>query len=156
QVVPADDTTHKEAQLKWLLANEGIAKVMVFTNTREMADRLQGVLIAAGHRVFVLHGDKDQKLRKQAIERFRQSHSAILVATDVAARGLDIEALDLVVNFDMPRSGDDYLHRVGRTGRAGAAGLAISLVAAHEWNLMSSIERYLRRQFERRLLKEVP
>lgn len=156
QVVPADDTTHKEAQLKWLLANEGIAKVMVFTNTREMADRLQGVLIAAGHRVFVLHGDKDQKLRKQAIERFRQSHSAILVATDVAARGLDIEALDLVVNFDMPRSGDDYLHRVGRTGRAGAGGLAISLVAAHEWNLMSSIERYLRRQFERRLLKEVP
>lgn len=156
QVIPADDTPHKEAQLKWLLAHQGAAKVMVFTNTRDMADRLQGVLIAAGQRVFVLHGDKDQKVRKKAIEHFKQSHSAVLVATDVAARGLDIDSLDLVINFDMPRSGDDYLHRVGRTGRAGADGLAISLVAAHEWNLMSSIERYLRRQFERRLLKEVP
>jgi len=156
QVIPADDNGHKEKQLLWLLANQGAAKVMVFTNTRDQADRLCGMLIRAGQRTFVLHGEKDQKTRKQAIAHFRQSRNAVLVATDVAARGLDIEALDLVINFDMPRSGDDYLHRVGRTGRAGAEGLAISLVAAHEWNLMSSIERYLRRQFQRRLLKEVP
>src|SRR5690606_1415731 len=97
----------------------------------------------------------DQKERKLAIERFKQGGKGVLVATDVAARGLDISELDLVINFDMPRSGDDYLHRVGRTGRAGAEGLAVSLVAPHEWSLMSSIERYLRRQFERREIKEL-
>ncbi|WP_223655209.1 DEAD/DEAH box helicase [Halopseudomonas nanhaiensis] len=158
QVIPADHDAHKEAQLKWLLANEIQGKkAIVFTNTRVMADRLNGVLRAGEEfRVYVLHGEKDQKDRKAAIDRFKQGQSGVLVATDVAARGLDISELDLVINFDMPRSGDDYLHRVGRTGRAGAEGVAISLVAPHEWNLMSSIERYLRRNFERRILKEVP
>lgn len=79
----------------------------------------------------------------------------MLVATDVAARGLDIDGLDLVINFDMPRSGDEYVHRVGRTGRAGGEGLAISLITHNDWNLMSSIERYLKQQFERRVIKEV-
>lgn len=157
QVIPSDDPTHKEAQLKWLLANDCQGKAIVFTNTRVMADRLNGVLRAGDQfRVYVLHGEKDQKDRKAAIDRFKQGQSGVLVATDVAARGLDISELDLVINFDMPRSGDDYLHRVGRTGRAGAEGMAISLVAPHEWNLMSSIERYLRRNFERRILSEVP
>ncbi|MCY1405003.1 ATP-dependent RNA helicase SrmB [compost metagenome] len=79
----------------------------------------------------------------------------ILVATDVAARGLDVDGLDLVVNFDMPRSGDEYVHRIGRTGRAGNEGLAISLITHGDWNLMSSIERYLKQRFERRVIKEV-
>jgi superfamily II DNA/RNA helicase len=79
----------------------------------------------------------------------------MLVATDVAARGLDIDGLDLVINFDMPRSGDEYVHRIGRTGRAGGEGLAISLITHNDWNLMSSIERYLKQQFERRVIKEV-
>lgn len=156
QVIAADDQAHKEALLKWLLTNESPGKAIVFTNTRVMADRLNGVLRAMDLRVYVLHGEKDQKDRKLAIERLKQGHVGVLVATDVAARGLDIDELDLVINFDMPRSGDDYLHRVGRTGRAGAEGIAISLVAPHEWNLMSSIERYLRRQFERRLIKALP
>jgi len=77
------------------------------------------------------------------------------VATDVAARGLDIDGLDLVINFDMPRSGDEYVHRIGRTGRAGGEGLAISLITHNDWNLMSSVERYLKQQFERRVIKEV-
>jgi len=97
----------------------------------------------------------DQKDRKLAIERFKQGSSKVLVATDVAARGLDIDGLDLVINFDMPRSGDEYVHRVGRTGRAGGEGLAISLITHNDWNLMSSIERYLKQQFERRVIKEV-
>ncbi|MFT6463222.1 DEAD/DEAH box helicase [Halopseudomonas sp.] len=156
QVIAADDQAHKEALLKWLLINESPGKAIVFTNTRVMADRLNGVLRAMDLRVYVLHGEKDQKDRKLAIERLKQGQVGVLVATDVAARGLDIDELDLVINFDMPRSGDDYLHRVGRTGRAGAEGVAISLVAPHEWNLMSSIERYLRRQFERRVIKELP
>jgi ATP-dependent RNA helicase SrmB len=156
QVIACDDNPHKEALLKWVLQHDSQGKAIVFTNTRVMADRLNGVLRAnEAFRVYVLHGEKDQKDRKLAIERFKQGPAGVLVATDVAARGLDISELDLVVNFDMPRSGDDYLHRVGRTGRAGAEGLAISLVAPHEWNLMSSIERYLRRQFERRTVKEL-
>lgn len=156
QVIAVDDNAHREALVKWLLLNECQGKAIVFTNTRVMADRLNGVLRAVeGLRVYVLHGEKDQKDRKLAIERFKQGGSGVLVATDVAARGLDISELDLVINFDMPRSGDDYLHRVGRTGRAGAEGVAVSLVAPHEWSLMSSIERYLRRQFERRVIKEL-
>ncbi|MFA5679165.1 MAG: DEAD/DEAH box helicase [Pseudomonas sp.] len=156
QVIPVDDNNHREKLTKWLLLNECQGKAIVFTNTRVMADRLNGVLRAVeGLRVYVLHGEKDQKERKLAMERFKQGGNGVLVATDVAARGLDISELDLVINFDMPRSGDDYLHRVGRTGRAGAEGVAISLVAPHEWNLMSSIERYLRRQFERREIKEL-
>jgi superfamily II DNA/RNA helicase len=156
QVIPVDDNTHREKLTRWLLLNECEGKAIVFTNTRVMADRLNGVLRAVeGLRVYVLHGEKDQKERKLAIERFKQGGKGVLVATDVAARGLDISELDLVINFDMPRSGDDYLHRVGRTGRAGAEGLAVSLVAPHEWSLMSSIERYLRRQFERREIKEL-
>lgn len=157
QVIAVDDNAHREALVKWILLNECEGKAIVFTNTRIMADRLNGVLRAVeGLRVYVLHGEKDQKDRKLAIERFKQGGTGVLVATDVAARGLDISELDLVINFDMPRSGDDYLHRVGRTGRAGAEGVAISLVAPHEWSLMSSIERYLRRQFERRAIKELP
>lgn len=156
QVIPVDDNTHREKLTRWLLLNECEGKAIVFTNTRVMADRLNGVLrTVEGLRVYVLHGEKDQKERKLAIERFKQGGKGVLVATDVAARGLDISELDLVINFDMPRSGDDYLHRVGRTGRAGAEGLAVSLVAPHEWSLMSSIERYLRRQFERREIKEL-
>ncbi|MEJ6656611.1 MAG: DEAD/DEAH box helicase [Pseudomonas sp.] len=156
QVIAVDDNAHREALVKWLLLNECPGKAIVFTNTRVMADRLNGVLRAVeGLRVYVLHGEKDQKDRKLAIERFKEVGSGVLVATDVAARGLDISELDLVINFDMPRSGDDYLHRVGRTGRAGAEGVAISLVAPHEWSLMSSVERYLRRQFERRVIKEL-
>jgi ATP-dependent RNA helicase SrmB len=156
QVIAADDVPHKEALLKWLLANEVTGKTIVFTNTRVAADRLNGVLRQNNElRVYVLHGEKDQKERKAALERFSQGGSGVLVATDVAARGLDISELDLVINFDMPRSGDDYLHRVGRTGRAGAQGMAISLVAPHEWNLMSSVERYLKRTFERRTIKEL-
>src|SRR5699024_2856173 len=101
-----------------------------------------------------LHGEKDQRDRKRALELFSQGSSRVLVATDVAARGLDIDGLDLVINFDMPRSGDEYLHRIGRTGRAGEEGLAISLICHNDWNLMSSIERYLKQSFERRVIKE--
>ena len=155
QVITADDVAHKEQLLQWLLSNETYTKAIVFTNTRVSADRLTGRLIANQHKVFVLHGEKDQKDRKLAIERLKQGAVKILVATDVAARGLDVEGLDLVINFDMPRSGDEYVHRIGRTGRAGAEGLAISLICHGDWNLMSSVERYLKQNFERRNIKEL-
>ena len=155
QIITADHDQHKEHIAQWLLANETFDKAIIFTNTRAMADRIYGHLVAKDVKAFVLHGEKDQKDRKLAIERFKQGSSKVLVATDVAARGLDIDGLDLVINFDMPRSGDEYVHRVGRTGRAGGEGLAISLITHNDWNLMSSIERYLKQQFERRVIKEV-
>jgi len=155
QIITADHDQHKEQIIQWLLANETFDKAIIFTNTRVAADRIYGHLVAKDVKAFVLHGEKDQKDRKLAIERFKQGSSKVLVATDVAARGLDIDGLDLVINFDMPRSGDEYVHRIGRTGRAGGEGLAISLICHNDWNLMSSIERYLKQQFERRVIKEV-
>ena len=161
QIITADDVKHKERLLMWLLANETYEKAIVFTNTRDQADRLGGVFMAAHKagsckaKVYVLHGEKDQKDRKQAISRLNQGHINVLIATDVAARGLDIEGMDMVINFDMPRKGDDYVHRIGRTGRAGNEGLAISLIGPNEWNLMSSIERYLKQTFEKRFIKEL-
>ncbi|PZP26249.1 DEAD/DEAH box helicase [Pseudomonas kuykendallii] len=155
QIITADDPAHKERLVHWLLANETYQKAIIFTNTRAQADRLYGRLVASDHKVFVLHGEKDQKDRKLAIDRLKQGGVKILVATDVAARGLDVEGLDLVINFDMPRSGDEYVHRIGRTGRAGNDGLAISLICHNDWNLMSSVERYLKQRFERRVIKEL-
>ncbi len=155
QIITTDHNHHKERVVNWLLANETYEKAIIFTNTKVQADRLYGKLVAADYKVFVLHGDKDQKDRKLAIDRMKQGGAKILVATDVAARGLDVEGLDLVINFDMPRSGDDYVHRIGRTGRAGNEGLAISLICHSDWSLMSSIERYLKQRFERRNIKDV-
>jgi len=142
-----------ESVVQWLLANETYDKAVVFTNTREQADRLGGVLVASNLKVFVLHGEKDQKDRKLAMDRLKAGAVKVLVATDVAARGIHVDGLDLVINFDMPRSGDEYVHRIGRTGRVGGAGTAISLIAAHEWNLMAGIQRYLRQNFEYRLIE---
>lgn len=156
QVITADDVAHKERLLQWLLAHESFAQAIVFTNTRVQADRLAGVLRASKVKNYVLHGEKTQEERKQGVDRLRQGHVQVLIATDVAARGLDIEGIDLVINFDMPRSGDEYVHRVGRAGRAGQDGLAISLVCHNDWNLMSSIRRYLQQSFEMRQIKELP
>lgn len=152
QIITCDDAAHKEKLAFWLLQNETYDKAIIFTNTRAQADRLYGRLITNEFKAYVLHGEKNQDERKQAIERFKQGSEKILVATDVAARGLDIDGLDLVINFDMPHSGDEYVHRVGRTGRAGGEGLAISFVLHYDWNLMSSIERYLKQRFEKRLI----
>src|SRR5690554_1274533 len=152
QFITAESAAHKEQLLGWLLANEQYRKAIVFTNTKAAADALYGRLRAQGVRVFVLHGDKEQHERRMALQRFSQGGERVLLATDVAARGLDIEGVDLVVNFDMPRSGDEYVHRVGRTGRAGEQGLAISLIEHLDWNLMSSVQRYLKQMFAKRVL----
>jgi superfamily II DNA/RNA helicase len=155
QVVLADEVEHKLKLLEWLLENETYGRAIVFTNSREQANKIGGVLIASGRRVGVLHGDKDQAQRNRVMSLLHAKAFDVLIATDVASRGLDIDNVDLVINFDMPRRGDGYVHRVGRTGRAGHEGLAISLVSAMEWNLMASIERYLQQSFERRSIKEL-
>jgi superfamily II DNA/RNA helicase len=153
QIILADDDNHKERLLEWLLANETYDRAIVFANTRVKAQKLAQSLQRQNRRSGLLHGEMSQDERKHVMELLRAGKIDILVATDVAARGLDIEGLDLVINFDMARKGDEHLHRVGRTGRQAKAGLAICLIDHTEWNLMASIERYLRITFERRTLK---
>src|SRR5690606_36766453 len=99
--------------------------------------------------------DMTQDERNYVMQSLREGKRNILIATDVAARGLDVEGMDLVINYDLARKGDEYVHRIGRTGRAGKTGLAISLIAAHEWNLKASIERYLQQLMESREIPEL-
>ncbi len=142
-ILLGDDAAHKERLLLWLLQNETYAKALVFTNTREGAVAAGNRLIGSGLRTGILHGELDQRERNRIMGLLHGGQIAILVATDLAARGLDVPGIDLVINLDVPRSGDDYLHRSGRTGRAGERGIALSLVVPNEWNRMESIVRYL-------------
>ena len=154
QVLLADDPEHKYRLLEWLLTHETYRQALVFTNTREQTQTLSNRLRnTTPVRCSALHGDMIQPDRNRVIALLRGEKINVLVATDVAARGLDIPGMDLVINLDMARHGDDYVHRIGRTGRAGQSGLAISLISAHEWNRMISIEHWLGIHFERRKIK---
>lgn len=155
QMVLADDIKHKETLVDAIVTEEDAQKVFIFCNKRVQCEQLSHFLKYKKRRVNFLHGDIPQNDRKQIMNSFRQGAIQILVATDLAARGLDINDVDLVINFAVAHSGDDHVHRVGRTGRAGNEGKAISLVNADEWNQMSSIERYLKIRFERRVIKDL-
>jgi ATP-dependent RNA helicase SrmB len=148
KMVLSDGNPHKDKLLIACLEKNPHQKAIVFANTRARVDELNQLLRRYGHAVSLLHGDITQDERKKALDRFRDSKTTVLVATDVAARGLDIDAVELVINIDMAYSGDEYLHRIGRTGRAGQSGLAISFVTAKDWNLTKGIERYLSIQME--------
>lgn len=152
QIIYSDDEKYKSLATAALLEKNQPHKAIVFTNTIVQAQKLSAWLNYKGFSCDVLHGDMTQDERVRTTANFRNGKFNTLVATDLAARGLDIKNLELVINFDMARKGDDYIHRIGRTGRAGASGLAISLIAAHEYQLMSSIERYLNTRFERIIL----
>jgi superfamily II DNA/RNA helicase len=153
QIVLTDDIPHKQAVTTWLLEHETFEKALVFTNTREGAAQLGDILRAKGVRAGVLHGELEQRERNRVTGLLRNGQINVLIATDLAARGLDVPGIQLVINFDTARSGDDHLHRTGRTGRAGEQGVAISLVSHNDWNNIGSIERYLRLNFERRVIK---
>jgi superfamily II DNA/RNA helicase len=153
QIVLSDDDRHKSMQTDKLLKDHDYDKAVVFTNTKAGANKLAGWLRYRDVKVGVLHGDMDQDARNQEMNRLRRGGIKVLVATDVASRGLDVNGIDLVINFDMPRDGDDYIHRIGRTGRAGESGLAISLINSSEWNLMARIERYIKGDFKRIVVK---
>ncbi len=148
QMLISDDFKHKEKLLLALLQKADFEKAIIFANTKARATQLDNFLRYNKFRVGALHGDITQDQRKITLDHFRQGRTSILVATDVAARGLDIPGVELVVNVDMAYSGDEYLHRIGRTGRADKEGRAVSLVDAKEWNLTKSIERYLGVTFE--------
>lgn len=155
QIIFADDKAHKFQLLCWLLKNETFRHSIVFCNSKEQVDQVHRVMqqqeISAG----VLHGDKDQKHRNLIMSKLRRDELKIMVATDIAARGLDIKGMDLVINFEMPRRGEIYVHRIGRTGRAGEKGTAITLISNPEYNLMAGIERFLKQTFIRRRIKEL-
>ncbi len=156
QFILADDDKHKEKLLLWLLENETFERALVFCNTRDQATHLCGVMRYRDQRAGYLHGEVKQDVRNSTITGFREGKIKVLIASDVASRGLDVKGIDLVINFDMARKGDDYVHRIGRTGRAGEQGLAVALIGPTEWNLKASIERYLNVQLESRKVKELP
>lgn len=155
QIVLADDNDHKLKLLTWLLQNETYDKALVFANSRIQANLLQGPLRGQKLRVGVLHGEMDQKDRNRMMKLFRDGEVKIMLATDLAARGLDIKGINLVINFDVPRNGINYIHRIGRTGRVDELGLTIALVKHTEWNLMAGIERFLKQKFKQRSIKEL-
>ncbi len=133
----------KRELLAWLIGHGNWQQVLVFVRTKHGADRLNRQLIKDGIRCSALHGDKSQAARNRALQAFKDNQITALIATDIAARGLDIEQLPHVVNFDLPAVAEDYVHRIGRTGRAGAQGEAISLVAPEEAHLLFAIEKLL-------------
>ena len=147
-VIPVDKKRKSELFLH-LLRTQRWKQVLVFAKTRNGVDELVGKLQGLGINADGIHGDKPQATRQRALDRFKASEVQILVATDVAARGLDIEDLPLVVNFDLPIVAEDYIHRIGRTGRAGQKGEAISLVCADEVNMLSAIEVLTRQTLTR-------
>jgi ATP-dependent RNA helicase RhlE len=148
QVVLPVERARKRELLSTLIRSGAIEQALVFARTKHGAGRLADQLERDGIAATAIHGDKSQPQRIRALEGFKSGRVAILVATDVAARGLDIDALPHVVNFELPSVAEDYLHRIGRTGRAGVGGDAVSLVSPEEQPLLAQIERLLGRRIE--------
>lgn len=151
----ADDKQHKFNLLAHLLKQEDVIRAVVFANKRETVQFLSGKLYSEEIPVAWLEGKMPQDKRNAAVERVKDGSVNVLVATDVAARGLDIDDITHVINFDMPRKADIYLHRIGRTGRAGNKGIAISLTEAHDMAVIGKIERYLNEKLPRRIIESL-
>lgn len=151
----ADNKDHKFALLANTLKQEDVTKAVVFANKRETVQFLSGKLYAENIPCAWLEGKMPQDKRNSAVERLKNDDVKVLVATDVAARGLDIDDISHVINFDMPRKADIYIHRIGRTGRAGNKGTAISLVEAHDMAVIGKIERYINERLQRRVIDEL-
>jgi len=152
QVAHPVDSGRKRELLAHLITAGDWSQVLVFTRTKHGANRLAQQLARDGIETDVIHGNKSQSRRTRSLADFKRGEMRVLVATDIAARGLDIEELPHVVNFDLPHVPEDYVHRIGRTGRAGSRGEAVSLVSAEDQGLMEGIERLLRRRVERRVI----
>jgi ATP-dependent RNA helicase RhlE len=135
--------------LRYLLKKGGWPQVLVFTSTKRRADNVAKKLVDHGLSAEALHGDRSQGARNKALADFKQGKLRVLVATDLASRGIDIEGLPYVVNYELPRAASDYTHRIGRTGRAHAAGLAITLLAPEEFEHFKLIEKKLGQRCER-------
>lgn len=137
-----DNLSHKNKLLDYVLGDETLKQAIVFTATKRDADLLADNLHARGHTAAALHGDMNQRERNRTLTRLRKGGLRILVATDVAARGIDISDITHVINFDLPKFAEDYVHRIGRTGRAGAAGIAVSFATNKDGIHLKRIERF--------------
>ena len=145
------DKGKKSALLSHLIRNEGWEQALIFTRTKKGADRLALLLEKDGISAAVIHGDKSQSARSKALSQFKLKRVRVMVATDVAARGIDISGLPYVVNFDLPKVAEDYIHRIGRTGRAGCEGQGVSLVSADEIDLLSAAESLIGKTLRREI-----
>ncbi|MGO1298062.1 MAG: DEAD/DEAH box helicase [Vibrio sp.] len=143
QMVYPVDKKRKQALLSFLIGSRNWQQVLVFVKTKQGSDHLAKELKLDGIKAVSINGDKSQGARLRALDEFKSGKVRALIATDVAARGLDIAQLEQVVNYDMPFKAEDYIHRIGRTGRAGAAGLAVSLLSRDEQPALEAIERLL-------------
>ncbi|MEZ5483402.1 MAG: DEAD/DEAH box helicase [Porticoccaceae bacterium] len=147
------DKKQKTPLLIELIANNRWQQVLVFSRTKHGANKIARQLEDAGIKAAAIHGNKSQGARTKALAEFKKGVTQVLVATDIAARGLDIDQLPHVVNYDLPNVPEDYVHRIGRTGRAGATGEAVSLVSADESKQLSDIERLIKQVLQRELIE---
>lgn len=150
-VIPLDKDRKKDALLH-LFETRGWHQVLIFTRTKHGADALSRSLEKSGIRSAALHGNKTQGARVRALTEFKEGKLVALVATDIAARGIDIDQLPYVINYELPNVAEDYVHRIGRTGRAGAEGEAYSLVCHDEKDYLKGIERLIKKDLERLVL----
>lgn len=141
-----DDMSHKNRLLDHVLRDTALKQAIVFTATKRDADTLADNLYAQGYAAAALHGDMNQRERNRTLTKLRSGGLRVLVATDVAARGIDIADITHVINFDLPKFAEDYVHRIGRTGRAGAAGIAVSFASSRDSAHLTKIERYTGQQ----------
>ncbi len=139
------ETAQKRALLTNLLKDPALARVIVFTRTKHHANRVSEHLERAGVPNDALHGNKSQNARQRALERFRSGHARVLVATDIAARGIDVDGVTHVINFELPHEPESYVHRIGRTARAGNSGVAVAFCDSEERKLLRDIEKLTRR-----------
>ena len=137
---------HKRELMSFLIKKNDWQQVLIFTRTKHGANRLAEKLIKDGIEAAAIHGNKSQGARTKALAGFKAGEVRVLVATDIAARGLDIDQLPQVVNFELPNVPEDYVHRIGRTGRAGSSGAAVSLVDREEVKLLKDIEKLIKRE----------
>ena len=142
----------KKQVLSYLIGEGDWSQVLVFTRTKFGANKVADYLNAQGIKAMALHGNKSQSARTQALAEFKSGELRALVATDIAARGIDIDELPHVVNYEIPNVSEDYVHRIGRTGRAGAEGEASSLVCVDELKLLKDIERLIKREIPKQIV----
>lgn len=135
-----------------MLERENFGRVLVFTRTRRAAERISHILEARKHKANRIHADRSQAQREAALRGFKNGNTRVLVATDIAARGIDVDQISHVINYDIPESPEDYVHRIGRTGRAGNKGYAITLLTSVEESTMRAIEKLTGQTIERVLL----
>jgi ATP-dependent RNA helicase RhlE len=156
QMVYPISASQKQALLQAILENGSISSALIFCRTKHGADHLAALLKRIGKSVTVIHSNRTQSERNQALEGFRNRLFQILVATDIAARGIDIKDISHVINFDVPHHPEDYVHRIGRTGRAQASGDAFTLVSPDEEPYLKRIERFIAKTLPRGVIPDFP